>query len=92
MTFVGVFPEPDQFDISQTPYLRLISFQVGCSVLMHKNKYGYGSVAELSEGPGIVGQAYRIHRSSGRVQNMLHPYPGYCGTGLTAGVYYYNFL
>ena len=45
--------------------------------------YGYGSVTELSEVPGIVAQAYRTHGSSGRVQNMLYPYPGYCGTGLT---------
>ena len=45
--------------------------------------YGYGSVTGLPEVPGVVAQAYRTHRSSGRVQNMLYPYPGYCGTGLT---------
>ena len=44
---------------------------------------GYGSVTELTEVPGIVARAYRTHRSSGRVQNMLYPYPGYCGTGCT---------
>ena len=45
--------------------------------------YGYGSVTELTEVPGIVARAYRTHRSSGRVQKMLYPYPGYCGTGRT---------
>ena len=45
--------------------------------------YGYGSVTEVPEVPGIVAQAYRTHRSSGRVQNMMYPYPGYCGAGLT---------
>ena len=45
--------------------------------------YGYESVPELPEVPGIMAQAYRTHRSSRRVQNMLYPYPVYCGTGLT---------
>ena len=44
---------------------------------------GYGSVTELTEVPGIVARAYRTHRSSGRVQKMLYPYPGYCGMGHT---------
>ena len=44
--------------------------------------YGYGSVAELPELRDIVAQACRTRRGSGRVQNMLYPYPGYCGTGL----------
>ena len=39
--------------------------------------YGYGSVAELTEVPGIVERAYRTHKSSGRLQNVLYPYPGY---------------
>ena len=30
-----------------------------------------------------VRESYRTHRSSGRVQKMLYPYPGYCGTGRT---------
>ena len=45
--------------------------------------YGYGSVTELPEVPGIVAQAYRTHRSSGRIQSMMYPHPGYCGSGLT---------
>ena len=45
--------------------------------------YGYESVTQLPEVPGIVARAYRTHRSSGRVQNALYPYPGYCGTGCT---------
>ena len=45
--------------------------------------YWHGSVTELTEVPGIVARAYRTHRSSGRVQNMLYPYPGYGGTGGT---------
>ena len=43
--------------------------------------YGYGSVTELTEVPGIVARAYRTLRSSGRIQKRLYPYPGYCGTG-----------
>ena len=45
--------------------------------------YGYESVTELPEVPGIVARAYITHRSSGRVQKVLYPYPGYCGTGCT---------
>ena len=45
--------------------------------------YGYGSVTELTEVPEFVARAYRTHRSSGWVQKMLYPYPGYCGTGRT---------
>ena len=46
--------------------------------------YGYGCLTELPEVPGIiVAQAHRTYRSSGRVQYMLYPYSGYCGTGLT---------
>ena len=45
--------------------------------------YGHGSVTEVTEVPGIVERAYRTHRNSGRVQNMLYPYPGYCGMGRT---------
>ena len=45
--------------------------------------YGYGSVTELTEVPGIVARAYRNHRSSGQVHKMLYPYPAYCGSGRT---------
>ena len=45
--------------------------------------YGYESVTEHPKVPGIAAQAYRTHGRSGRVQNMLHPYPRYCGTDLT---------
>ena len=45
--------------------------------------YGYESVTELPELPGLVAWACRTHRSSGRVQKVLYPYPGYCGTGCT---------
>ena len=45
--------------------------------------YGYGIVTELTEVPGIVARAYRTHISSGRVQKMLYPYRGCCGTGRT---------
>ena len=30
-----------------------------------------------------MAQAYITHTSSERVQNMLYPYPGYCGQGRT---------
>ena len=43
--------------------------------------YGYESVTELPEVPGIVAQTYITPRSSGRVRKVLNPYPGYCGTG-----------
>ena len=38
---------------------------------------------ELPELSGNVTQAYKTHRSSGRVQEVLYPYPGYCGTSRT---------
>ena len=41
--------------------------------------YEYGIDTELTEVPGIVARAYRTHRSFGRIQKMLYPYPGYCG-------------
>ena len=33
--------------------------------------YGYESVTELPDIPGIVARAYRTHRSSGRVEKVL---------------------
>ena len=30
-----------------------------------------------------MARVYRTDRSSERVQNMLYPYPGYCGHGVT---------
>ena len=45
--------------------------------------YGYVRVTKLTEVPGSVVRGYRTHRSSGRVQKMLYPYPGYCGAGRT---------
>ena len=38
---------------------------------------------EYKEVPVIVARAQRPHRSSGWVQKMLYPHPGYCGTGRT---------
>ena len=43
--------------------------------------YGYGSVTELTEVPGIVAQAYITHRNAGYGIERLYPYPGYCGIG-----------
>ena len=51
--------------------------------LFRSSGYGYGCLTELPEVPGIVAQAYRTHRSSKRVQNVLYPYLGYCGHGRT---------
>ena len=45
--------------------------------------YGYESVSELAEVPGIVARAYITHRTAERVEKVLCPYPGYCGTGCT---------
>ena len=57
----------------------------GIIVLQNQQNFGYEyeSVTELPEVPGIVARAYITHRSSGRVQKVLYPYPGYCGTGRT---------
>ena len=41
--------------------------------------YGYRCVPELTQVPDIVARAYRTHRSSGRVQKVLYPYPEYIG-------------
>ena len=67
-------------------FCRVCGFRVrvwGSYINSRSFGYGYGSVAELPEVPGIVAPAFRTHRSSGRVQNMMYPYPGYCGSGLT---------
>ena len=37
--------------------------------------YGYGSVTDLTEVPGIVAQAYRTRKSSGYGIDRLYPYP-----------------
>ena len=42
--------------------------------------YRYGRLTEL---PEVSGTCDRTHRSSGQVQKMLYPYPGYCDTGRT---------
>ena len=47
------------------------------------SRYGYGSVKELTEVPGIVIRAYRTHRSSGQGIKMLYSYPGYLWHGRT---------
>ena len=46
--------------------------------------YGYGSVTEHTEVPGIVARAYRTHRSSGRVQKIMFPYSWSMAAGLLA--------
>ena len=45
--------------------------------------YQYESATKLPEFRGIVARAYKNHRGSGRVRNVLYPYPGYCGTECT---------
>ena len=45
--------------------------------------YGYASVEELTQIPDIVARANITHRNSERVQKVLCPKPGYCGTGRT---------
>ena len=64
-----------------------------CSAGFMESGEGYGGLTELlevpgtgtevTEVPGTVARAYRTHRSSGLVQKMLYPYPGYCGTQRT---------
>ena len=67
-------------------FYRVCGFRVRvCESYRATRSFGYGneSVAELPEVLGVVAQAYITHRSSGRVQKVLYPYPGYCGTGCT---------
>ena len=66
-------------------FCRVYGFRVKVSESYRTSRsfgYEHGSVAELTEVPGIVARACRTHRSSGRVQKMLYLYPGYCGTGV----------
>ena len=49
----------------------------------HKFRVLWHGRTKLTEVPRVVARAYRAHISSGRVQEMLYPYPGYCGTGRT---------
>ena len=67
-------------------FCRVYGFRVKVSESYRTSRsfgYEHGSVAELTEVPGIVARACRTHRSFGRGQKMLYPYPGYCGTGRT---------
>ena len=73
-------------EISKVMFCRVCGLQVRVWKSYRTSRsfgYGYGSVTELTEVPGIVARAYRTHRSSGRVQKILYPYPGYCGTWRT---------
>ena len=47
------------------------------------SRYGYESLTELTEVPGIVARAYRTHNKFRAGINTLYPYPGYCGHGRT---------
>ena len=73
-------------EISKVMFSRVCGFQLRVWESCRSPRsfgYGYGSATELTEVPSIVARAYRTHRSSGRAQKMLYPYPGYGGTGRT---------
>ena len=73
-------------EISKVMFSRVCGFQLRVWESCRSPRsfgYGYGSATELTEVPSIVARAYRTHRSSGQVQTMLFPYPGYCGKGRT---------
>ena len=73
-------------EISKVMFRRVCGFRVRVWESYRTSRsfgYGYASVTELTEVPGIVARACRTHRSFGRGQKMLYPYPGYCGTGRT---------
>ena len=73
-------------EVSKVMFCRVCGFRVRVWESYRTSRsfgYGFGSVTELTEVPGIAARAYRTHRSSGRVQKMLYPYPRYCGTGRT---------
>ena len=75
-----------KYNMTTLKFCRVCGFRVrvwGSYKTSRSFGYRYGSVTELPEVPGIVAQAYRPHRSSGRVENITYPYPGNCGTGLT---------
>ena len=83
-TVINNYQSKKTTEISKVMFCRVCGFRVRVWESYTTSRsfgYGYESVTELSEVPGIVARAYRTHRSSGRVQKMLYPYPGYCGTG-----------
>ena len=57
--------------------------QVCLSYRTHKFfGYGYESLTELQEVPGIVARAYITYRSSRQVKKCRSRTPGICGTGI----------
>ena len=86
MSFDKIFDLTAGVHLHKVVFCRVCGFRVrvwGSYRTSRSFGYRYGSVTELPEVPGIVAQAYRTSRTSGRVQNMLYPYPGYCGEGRT---------
>ena len=71
--------------ISKVMFCRVCGFRVRVWESYRTSRrfgYGYASVTQHKI-PGTVARSYITHRSSGRVQQMLYPYPGCCGTGRT---------
>ena len=78
---------------SAAPVLRVLWH--GVYITHRSSRYGHERPTELTavpgtgmkvlhpKVPGIVAWAYITYISSGRVQEVLHPYAGYCGAGCT---------
>ena len=72
-------------------FFKARSWSVGCEFRIrvwgsYRTSRSFGTGMEVlrnSEISGIVAQAYRTSRRSGRVHNVLYPYPRYCGQGRT---------
>ena len=65
---------------SKVMFCRVGEFRVrvwGSYITSRSFGYGYGSVIEFTEVPGIAAPEYGTHRSSGRAQKVLYPYPRY---------------
>ena len=60
-------PNDASMELSKAMFCRVWGFRVRVWASHRTSRsfgYGYGSVAELTEAPGIVARAYRTHRSS----------------------------
>ena len=75
-------PVPRVLCHSLTEVTEVMGKGMGILQNFRSSGYGYGSVIELTEVPGIVARAYRTHRSSGQVQKCCTRTPGICGMGV----------
>ena len=83
--------QPSQeIDICKVVFGRVCGFWVRVwesHRIFRSSRYGYGSVTEFTEVPGIVAQACITHISSGYGIQRLYPYLEYCGEVLQKSQY-----